>query len=164
MVESRAAVAYEAGQPLTIENVDVAAPREGEVLVEISASIQDVLSESISSPEPIGLAGFDGFNIKGVKVDESTPEYPNQLVMNMKSDFIVPIDFIINMDNFFDDDGNALSEEVEVSGNSVTTIPLADYLIAKTPSESESFSEIYITYDFSKLCIFTVLGIRIAKG
>ena len=32
-MKSRAAVAWEAGQPLQIEEVDVAAPKEGEVLV-----------------------------------------------------------------------------------------------------------------------------------
>jgi S-(hydroxymethyl)glutathione dehydrogenase/alcohol dehydrogenase len=37
-MKSRAAVAWEAGQPLTIEEVDVAGPKEGEVLVRIVAS------------------------------------------------------------------------------------------------------------------------------
>jgi S-(hydroxymethyl)glutathione dehydrogenase/alcohol dehydrogenase len=32
-MKSRAAVAWEAGQPLQIEEIDVAGPREGEVMV-----------------------------------------------------------------------------------------------------------------------------------
>ncbi len=56
MVESRAAVAYEAGQPLTIENVDVAAPREGEVLVEIKATgICHTDAFTLSGADPEGL-------------------------------------------------------------------------------------------------------------
>ena len=129
-------------------SMEIMADKIGEVLVEISAGIQEVLSESIPSPEPISLPGFNGFNIKGVKVAEATPEYPNQLVMDMNSDFIVPIDFVINMDNFFDNNGNALSETVEISGNTKTIISVADYLIAKNASESESFNEINISYDF----------------
>ena len=35
MIASRAAVAHEAGKPLSIETVNVDGPREGEVLVEI---------------------------------------------------------------------------------------------------------------------------------
>jgi len=130
-------------------SMEIVADEIGEVLVEISAGIQDILNENIPSPEPIILPGFNGFNIKGVKVGEATPEYPNKLVMNMNSDFIVPIDFVINMNNFFDNDDNALSKSVEIDGNTVTTIPVSDYLIAKDPSESESFSEINISYDFS---------------
>ena len=129
-------------------SMEIMADVIGEVLVEISVDIQDILNENIPSPEPISLPGFDGFDIKGVKVAEPTLEYPNQLVMNIESDFIVPIDFVINMDNFFDGDGNSLSEAVGISGNSVTTISVADYLIAKDPSESETFSEINISYDF----------------
>ena len=37
-MKSRAAVAWEAGQPLTIETVEIAGPRAGEVLVEIMAT------------------------------------------------------------------------------------------------------------------------------
>ncbi|GIT49583.1 MAG: hypothetical protein Ct9H300mP14_15110 [Gammaproteobacteria bacterium] len=35
MIASRAAVAHEAGKPLSIETVNVDGPREGEVLIEI---------------------------------------------------------------------------------------------------------------------------------
>ena len=37
-METRAAVAYQAGQPLAIETVNLEGPREGECLVEIKAS------------------------------------------------------------------------------------------------------------------------------
>ena len=37
-MKTRAAVAWQAGQPLTIEEVDLAGPRAGEVLVEIKAT------------------------------------------------------------------------------------------------------------------------------
>ena len=37
-MESRAAVAFKAGDPLSIESVTVDGPREGEVLVEIKAT------------------------------------------------------------------------------------------------------------------------------
>jgi len=38
MVESRAAIAREAGQPLSIETIQVDGPREGEVMVEIEVN------------------------------------------------------------------------------------------------------------------------------
>ncbi|HKK03976.1 MAG TPA: S-(hydroxymethyl)glutathione dehydrogenase, partial [Gammaproteobacteria bacterium] len=37
-MKTRAAVAFAAGQPLSIETVDLEGPREGEVLVEIHAT------------------------------------------------------------------------------------------------------------------------------
>ena len=37
-MKTRAAVAYEAGKPLVIEEVELDGPREGEVLVEIKAT------------------------------------------------------------------------------------------------------------------------------
>ncbi len=37
-MKTRAAIAWEAGKPLTIETIDVAAPRAGEVLVEVMAT------------------------------------------------------------------------------------------------------------------------------
>lgn len=38
MVRSRAAVAWEAGQPLEIEDVEVAPPKAGEALIRVVAS------------------------------------------------------------------------------------------------------------------------------
>ena len=130
-------------------SMEINADEIGEVIVEITAGIQDILNESIPSPAAISLPGFNGFNIKGVKVSEATLEYPNELVMNMNSDFIVPIDFIINMDNFFDSEGNSLSETIQISGDSQTIISLADYLIANDANESQAFSDINISYDFN---------------
>ena len=49
-MQTRAAVAYTAGQPLTIETVDLQAPRVGEVLVEINAT---------------GLCHTDAFTLSG---------------------------------------------------------------------------------------------------
>ncbi len=37
-MDVRAAVAHEAGKPLTIETVDLDGPRDGEVMVEIKAT------------------------------------------------------------------------------------------------------------------------------
>ena len=37
-MKTRAAVAWQAGAPLTIEEVDLAGPRDGEVLVEVKAT------------------------------------------------------------------------------------------------------------------------------
>ncbi|MCG7362969.1 S-(hydroxymethyl)glutathione dehydrogenase, partial [Roseomonas sp. ACRSG] len=37
-MKTRAAVAWEAGQPLSVEEVDLEGPREGEVLVEVKAT------------------------------------------------------------------------------------------------------------------------------
>jgi len=37
-MKTRAAVAYQAGSPLTIETVDLDGPKAGEVLVELKAS------------------------------------------------------------------------------------------------------------------------------
>ena len=37
-MKTQAAVAWKAGQPLTIETVDLDGPREGEVLVEVKAT------------------------------------------------------------------------------------------------------------------------------
>ena len=147
--------AYEAINSETGDNgklsisMEINADEIGEVIVEITAGIQDILNESIPSPAPISLPGFNGFNIKGVKVAEATPEYANELVMNMNSDFIVPIDFVINMDNFFDSDGNSLSKIIQISGESQTIISLADYLIANDANESQTFTDINISYDFN---------------
>ena len=38
MMKTRAAVAWKAGAPLTIEEVDLDGPRDGEVLVEVKAT------------------------------------------------------------------------------------------------------------------------------
>lgn len=57
-MESRAAVAFKAGQPLSIETVSVDGPREGEVLVEIKAT---------------GICHTDAFTLSG---DDPEGEFP----------------------------------------------------------------------------------------
>ena len=54
-METRAAVAYEAGKPLTIETVTLAGPQAGEVLVEIKATgICHTDEFTLSAPTPRG--------------------------------------------------------------------------------------------------------------
>jgi S-(hydroxymethyl)glutathione dehydrogenase/alcohol dehydrogenase len=71
MVESRAAVAREAGQPLSIETIQVDGPREGEVMVEIKATgVCHTDAFTLSGADPEGLfpsvLGHEG---AGVVVD-----------------------------------------------------------------------------------------------
>ena len=55
-MKSRAAVAWEAGKPLEIEEVDVAAPKEGEVLVRIVATgVCHTDAYTLSGDDPEGL-------------------------------------------------------------------------------------------------------------
>ena len=55
-METRAAVAYEAGKPLTIETVSLAGPKAGEVLVEIKATgICHTDEFTLSGADPEGL-------------------------------------------------------------------------------------------------------------
>ena len=56
MIASRAAVAHEAGKPLSIETVNVDGPREGEVLIEIRATgICHTDAFTLSGDDPEGL-------------------------------------------------------------------------------------------------------------
>ena len=133
---------------LTI-SMEISATEIGQVVVEIDAGIQEVLSENIPSPEPISLPGFNGFNIKGVKVSDTSNDTLNNLAMEFESSFIVPIDFNINMDNFFDENGASLTVPITIDGNKTEDINLASYLIAADAQESESFSSINMSYDFN---------------
>src|SRR3954447_22052083 len=55
-MKTRAAVAWKAGQPLTIEEVDVAGPRAGEVLIELKATgICHTDYYTLSGADPEGL-------------------------------------------------------------------------------------------------------------
>jgi S-(hydroxymethyl)glutathione dehydrogenase/alcohol dehydrogenase len=70
-MKTKAAIAWKAGQPLTIEEVDLAGPREGEVLVEIKATgicHTDYYTLSGADPEGIfpSILGHEG---AGVVVD-----------------------------------------------------------------------------------------------
>jgi hypothetical protein len=129
-------------------SLEITADEIGEVVIEITEDIQDVLNESIPSPDPIALPGFDGFNIKGAKIAEKTDKYPNHLTMDMQSDFLTPIEFVINMDNFFDKNANTLTAPITIDGNVKDTISLADYLIAKDADASEGIDSINISYGF----------------
>ena len=56
MAESRAAIAHEAGQPLSIETIQVDGPREGEVMVEIKATgVCHTDAFTLSGADPEGL-------------------------------------------------------------------------------------------------------------
>ena len=68
MITTRAAVAFAAGQPLSIETVDLAAPAAGEVLVEIKATgicHTDAYTLSGADPEGIfpAILGHEGAGI-----------------------------------------------------------------------------------------------------
>ncbi|WP_287131027.1 alcohol dehydrogenase catalytic domain-containing protein, partial [Candidatus Cyanaurora vandensis] len=55
-METRAAVAYEVGKPLTIERIQVDGPRAGEVLVEIRATgVCHTDAFTLSGEDPEGL-------------------------------------------------------------------------------------------------------------
>ena len=67
-MQTRAAVAHKAGDPLTIETVDVAGPRPGEVLVEVKASgvcHTDAFTLSGADPEGMfpAILGHEGAGI-----------------------------------------------------------------------------------------------------
>src|ERR1700754_221686 len=70
-MRTRAAVAYEAGKPLVIEDVELAGPKAGEVLIEIKASgvcHTDEFTRSGADPEGLFPAIF-GHEGAGVVVD-----------------------------------------------------------------------------------------------
>ncbi len=55
-MQSRAAVAWAAGQPLTIETVEIGGPKPGEVLVEVMATgICHTDAYTLSGADPEGL-------------------------------------------------------------------------------------------------------------
>lgn len=67
-MKSRAAVAWEAGKPLTIEEVDVQGPKAGEVLVRIVATgvcHTDAFTLSGADPEGIfpSILGHEGAGV-----------------------------------------------------------------------------------------------------
>ena len=73
-METRAAVAHEAGKPLTIETVSLAGPKSGEVLVEIKATGVCHTDEfTLSGADPEGLfPAILGHEGAGVVVDVGT--------------------------------------------------------------------------------------------
>ena len=60
-MKTRAAVAWKAGKPLTIETVDLEGPRAGEVLVEIKAT---------------GVCHTDAYTLSGVRSRGPVPRHP----------------------------------------------------------------------------------------
>ena len=88
MVESRAAVAREAGQPLSIETVQVDGPREGEVMVEIKATgVCHTDAFTLSGADPEGLfpsvLGHEG---AGIVVDTGPG-----VTSVVKGDHVIPL-------------------------------------------------------------------------
>ena len=68
MIKTRAAVAWKAGAPLTIEEVELAGPRDGEVLVEVKATgicHTDYYTLSGADPEGIfpAILGHEGAGV-----------------------------------------------------------------------------------------------------
>lgn len=88
MLKSRAAVAWEAGKPLEIEEVEVAAPKQGEVLVRIIATgvcHTDAFTLSGADPEGIfpAILGHEGGGI----VEEVGPGVTSVAV----GDHVIPL-------------------------------------------------------------------------
>lgn len=73
-MKTRAAVAWQAGQPLTIEEVDLAGPRAGEVLVEVKATgICHTDYYTLSGADPEGLfPAILGHEGAGIVVETGT--------------------------------------------------------------------------------------------
>jgi S-(hydroxymethyl)glutathione dehydrogenase/alcohol dehydrogenase len=87
-MKSRAAVAWEAGQPLSIEEVDVAGPKEGEVLVRILATgVCHTDAYTLSGADPEGafpsILGHEG----GGVVEEVGPGVKSVAV----GDHVIPL-------------------------------------------------------------------------
>jgi S-(hydroxymethyl)glutathione dehydrogenase/alcohol dehydrogenase len=87
-MKTRAAVAWKAGQPLTIEQVDLAGPKSGEVLVEIKATgICHTDYYTLSGADPEGLfPAILGHEGAGVVVDTG----PNVKSLR-KGDHVIPL-------------------------------------------------------------------------
>ncbi|MBV1877043.1 MAG: S-(hydroxymethyl)glutathione dehydrogenase/class III alcohol dehydrogenase [Pseudomonadales bacterium] len=87
-MKSRAAVAWEAGKPLVIEEIDVAAPQQGEVLIRMVATgvcHTDAFTLSGDDPEGIfpAVLGHEG----GAVVEEIGPEVTSLAV----GDHVIPL-------------------------------------------------------------------------
>ena len=70
-MKTRAAVAYKAGAPLTIEDVELGGPRAGEVLIEVKATgVCHTDKYTLSGADPEGLfPAILGHEGAGVVVD-----------------------------------------------------------------------------------------------
>ncbi len=87
-MKSRAAIAFEAGKPLEIVEVDLAGPQEGEVLVEIKATgICHTDEFTISGADPEGLfPAIMGHEGAGVVV-----EVGKGVTSLAKGDHVIPL-------------------------------------------------------------------------
>jgi S-(hydroxymethyl)glutathione dehydrogenase/alcohol dehydrogenase len=87
-MKTRAAVAHKAGAPLTIEEVEVAGPKEGEVLIEIKATgVCHTDAYTLSGKDPEGLfPAILGHEGAGVVVDVG----PGVKTLK-KGDHVVPL-------------------------------------------------------------------------
>ncbi len=87
-MKSRAAVAWEAGKPLSLEEVEVAQPKEGEVLIRVVATgvcHTDAFTQSGQDPEGIfpAILGHEG----GAVVEEVGPHVTSVAV----GDHVIPL-------------------------------------------------------------------------
>ena len=67
-MQTRAAVAWEAGQPLAIEELELAAPKAGEVLIKVAASgvnRPDVFQRKGGYAPPPGASDLPGLEVAG---------------------------------------------------------------------------------------------------
>ena len=87
-MKTKAAVAWQAGQPLTIEEIDLTGPKSGEVLVEIKATgICHTDYYTLSGADPEGLfPAILGHEGAGVVVDVG----PNVKSLR-KGDHVIPL-------------------------------------------------------------------------
>ena len=87
-METRAAVAYEAGKPLTIETVQLDGPKAGEVLVEVKATgICHTDAFTLSGGDPEGLfPAILGHEGAGIIVDVGPG-----VVSLKKGDHVIPL-------------------------------------------------------------------------
>ena len=87
-MKTKAAVAWKAGQPLTIEEIDLTGPKSGEVLVEINATgICHTDYYTLSGADPEGLfPAILGHEGAGVVVDVG----PNVKSLR-KGDHVIPL-------------------------------------------------------------------------
>ena len=87
-MKTRAAVAWQAGKPLTIEEVDLMAPQAGEVLVEIKATgICHTDYYTLSGADPEGLfPAILGHEGAGIVIDKG----PNVKSLQI-GDHVIPL-------------------------------------------------------------------------
>ena len=87
-METRAAIALKAGDPLTVETVDLEGPKEGEVLVEIKATgVCHTDAFTLSGDDPEGLfPAILGHEGAGVVVDTG-----NGVTSLAKGDHVIPL-------------------------------------------------------------------------